>query len=175
MIGYITNGYKLWNPEEKQVYYERDVKFDESKFKIPIMDTEFWLPSEETREEEIIKTEDQATINDACKDSSEDKYYNAEKENAESSAQNSEENLEKGPRRSSRVRSRPKYLDDYTVMAYNAENYLADVPENFDEIDSREDKEEWMQAVNEEISALNTNNTWTLCSLSKDKRAISSR
>lgn len=59
-------------------------------------------------------------------------------------------------------------------MAYSAETYLADVPGSFGEINSREDKEEWLHAVNEEISALKKNNTWSLCSLPEGKKAINS-
>lgn len=143
MIGYVTNGYKLCNPEKNKFYYGRDIKFDETRFRITTLDTELWLPSDEVREEDI-KTDDRISMDAACDESSEEEFYNAENEGVIPSTQNAEEKSEDGPRRSTRVASKLKYLDDYAVMAFSAETYLVDVPENFDEINLREDKKEWL-------------------------------
>lgn len=63
------------------------------------------------------------------------------------------------PRRSTRVRNRPKHLEDYTVLALCAESFVEDVPEHFDDIQGREDEEQWLRAVNEEITSLIENKT----------------
>lgn len=39
------------------------------------------------------------------------------------------------------------------MLALNAEAFLNDVPETFEEIESREDKEQWNHAIQEEIAA----------------------
>jgi hypothetical protein len=75
-------------------------------------------------------------------------------------------------RRSVRVKSKPKYLDDYAVLALNAEAFLDDVPETFEEIESREDREQWTHAIQEEITALESNHTWDMVKLPAGKRAI---
>lgn len=164
MIGYVSNGYKLWSPDNNKIYYGRDIKFDETKFKINPTNAEFWLPADEGCEEDE-STEDQILTNVANDDSSEDEFINAEDCDDVSTIE---------PRRSTRITSKPKYLEDYAVMAYSAETYLADLPGSISEIYSREDKEEWMQAVNEEIAALKKNNTWSLCDLPEGKKAIKS-
>ncbi|KAL6419518.1 hypothetical protein ACFW04_011341 [Cataglyphis niger] len=158
MIDYITNGYKL------------DIKFDETKFRTTALETELRLSSEEIRKEDI-KTNVESRM-DACDDSSEDEFYSAENEGVILSIQNAEENFDKGPHLSTHKISKPKFLDDYAVIVYSAETYLA---ETFEEINSREDKEAWLQAVNEEINALKKNNILTLCELPKEKKAINNR
>jgi hypothetical protein len=67
------------------------------------------------------------------------------------------------------MRTRPKYLDEYNILALNAEANLDYVPENFSDIDRREDKEEWHNAMNEE------NSTWTLTELLPGKKATGNK
>jgi len=78
-------------------------------------------------------------------------------------------------RRSERIRSKPKYLEDYAVLALNVKAFLDDVPKTFEEIESRDDKEKWNQAIQEEIIALESNNTWELVKLPVGKRPIDSK
>ncbi|KAK9710150.1 hypothetical protein QE152_g26173 [Popillia japonica] len=49
-------------------------------------------------------------------------------------------------RRSSRSRNPPQYLDDYVTLALHAEHYVEDIPQSFQEIHEREDKEKWKEA-----------------------------
>lgn len=74
--------------------------------------------------------------------------HSAENESVIPSTQNVEKKFDNGPHCSTRKISKPKFLDDNAVMVYSPETYLA---ETFEEINSREDKKEWLQAVNEEI------------------------
>lgn len=63
-------------------------------------------------------------------------------------------------RQSEREKRKPKYLNDYAVLALHAKLFVEDVLNSFDEIQDRDDKEEWLRAIQEEISALNENDTW---------------
>lgn len=75
--------------------------------------------------------------------------------------------------RSTRASIKPKYFEDYTALTLCAEGYLNIVPNKFDNIKQREDKEEWYHVVHEEIKALEKNNTQILTDFSKGKKAIS--
>jgi len=86
-----------------------------------------------------------------------------------------QEELNNPLRRSERIRSKPKYLEDYAVLALNVEAFLDDVPKTFEEIESRDDKEKWNQAIQEEIIALKSNNTWELVKLPVGKHPIDSK
>jgi len=86
-----------------------------------------------------------------------------------------QEELNNPLRRSERIKSKPKYLEDYAVLALNVEAFLDDVPKTFEEIKSRDDKEKWNQAVQEKITALELNNTWELVKLPVEKRSIDSK
>ena len=54
-------------------------------------------------------------------------------------------------RKSSRIKKKPRHLEDYAVIALQAETYVEDLPDSLEEIASRDDKQEWMQAVKEEM------------------------
>jgi len=95
MIGYITNGYKLWSPEKNKIYYGRDIKFDETKFRLNTSDTELWLPVEESCEEET-RADDRTSIDTVIDDSSKDEFYTAENE-GDTSIQKAEEKSMDGP------------------------------------------------------------------------------
>lgn len=75
-------------------------------------------------------------------------------------------------RPSSRIKIRSKRLEDYICLALNAEAFIDDVPKDYCDIDQRDDKDEWSEAVQEEINSLLDNNTWTYTKLPEGKRAI---
>lgn len=60
-------------------------------------------------------------------------------------------------------------------MALNAESFVDEVPETYEEIYTRNDKDDWKQAVQEEIKSLDENDTWDIVDLPPGKRAISSK
>lgn len=78
-------------------------------------------------------------------------------------------------RRSTWERSRPKHLEDCTVLALSAESLVVDVPKNFDNIQGRDDEEKWLQAVNEEISSLVENKTWDFVPLPPGRKVINNK
>ena len=74
-------------------------------------------------------------------------------------------------RRSNRLKDNPKISYDENDSIYEhilyfamfrAETVANDVPKCFQEIELREDKDEWMKAVHDELKSLQTNKTWTL-------------
>jgi len=79
------------------------------------------------------------------------------------------------PRRSARANTgkRPDYLSDYGTLALFVNNLGGDfalvvdcigddVPENYEELAHRPDRENWFRAVKEELDSLKENNTWTV-------------
>lgn len=57
----------------------------------------------------------------------------------------------------------------------NAESFVEDLPQNYEDIKGRPDEKQWLEAVQEEIDNLNKNNTWYLTKLPPYKRTISCR
>jgi hypothetical protein len=86
---------------------------------------------------------------------------NEEEEDNQERCQTEEEDGQ-NKRKDKRKITRPKYLEDYTVLALHAESFIEDVPECFEDISSRPDQKQWMEAVNEEMQALKENDTWIL-------------
>lgn len=78
-------------------------------------------------------------------------------------------------RKSSREKYKPKYLNDYTVLALCAESFVEDVPQQFNDIHGRDVEKQWMQAINEEITSLVKNKTWDLMPLPPGRRVIDNR
>lgn len=179
MLGYAPNGYRLWLPEEKKVVLGRDIIFDELKF--PSYkprsiscnwETNLSSPDEEdtrkvVNEEEIETQEQEETLTDTTDIS--------DSETTVIDVGRLERNMTSTPRRSTRERKRPTHLDDYTALALNADAFVDDVPNEFKSIEGRDDSHEWLQAVSEEIKAIEQNKTWKFVKLPPGKRAISSR
>lgn len=57
-------------------------------------------------------------------------------------------------------------------LVLNAVAFCEDVPETFDEIKDRDDKDEWMKAVREEMNALKKTNTWDLVPCPQGRKPI---
>ena len=142
--------------------FGRDVVFDETKFAFDGLSSEQWLHSEE---EELHDDETKSPDHVEEEQLEDDENY----ETPERS-----ENLET-PRRTKRIHVKPRYLEDYGVLALNAEAYVEDVPENINEIEFRQDKDRWLRAVQEEMDALFQNDTWVLTDLPQGKRPLNNK
>lgn len=77
----------------------------------------------------------------------------------EETSQQKGEGSNLGYRRNTRVRSRPKYLNDYCAIALSVEGFLDEVPQTFTEIETREDKHHWKKVVQDEMDSLLRNRT----------------
>jgi len=171
-IGYCPNGYKLWCPQERKILYGKDVIFNEEKFSFNDSISENWIP-------QFNNSTDPEPDNSTVNEIEEDKAADSEEDSSQTEKNNSRDmNIETEKatlRKSDRKRNRPKYLEDYAVLALHAESFVEDAPNSFEEIQDRDDKEEWIHAVQEEVSALEENDTWEVVDLPQGKRAISCR
>lgn len=185
MMGYCSNGYRLWCPEDKKLLFGRDVVFDEARFEFDV--NNFYdksLPNQTEAENNMKlcnqgggagipgRSDDTGNQSEESLDDQSSEMSEAKPEEV-SHQEERESNL--GCRRSTRVRSKPKYLDDYCVLALSAESFLDEVPENFSEIENREDKHHWKKAVQDEIDSLLENRTWDLVELPSGKRVIDNK
>jgi len=169
MIGYCTNGYRFWNPKREKIITGRDVKFVETNF-INSKTLDDYLEADTRDSAQLKNTQDRGG-------EIQDEGNNEADEDAEIIAENStiEDTPDQHPRRSTRVKTKPKYLDDYCAFALNAESFVEDVPRSFEEIHVREDKRKWYKAVKDELQALEENKTWTLMQLPPGRKAIDNK
>ena len=99
-------------------------------------------------------------------------------ETSDSNETSNAKEMEKSPlklRCSNRTINEPKYLEDFIVLALNAEAYIEDILKSFDDIRGRDDKEDWYRDVDEEIKALEKNDTWVLTELPEERRPIDAK
>lgn len=144
-VGYSSMGYRLVNPETKQITISRNVKFDETKHENSIkryLVENLELPDYEFNQEEV----------------------------QENASEKSEEN-EDDKRKSERSRKQPiRYPDPEVYEALLCRETLS-----FDDIKSLpvDDQQLWKKAMDEEIESMKINNVWDLEKLPPDKQAIS--
>ena len=122
MLGYCSNGYRLWCSEEKRVVFGRDITFDETKSAAE--EPTFY---EEQKPEEKIEEVAQETI----------------EEDMEQATEDFEETSETERRHSSRKKTTPKYLEDYDTSTVALGASVDDVPLTYDDIQGRPDSESW--------------------------------
>lgn len=165
-----SKAYRLYDPEKRQVVMGRDVIFDDNKgwewdkpghkqnrdtnFSIMLsthgnhgVSEDFNLPSEQAEEIKDVQT-----------------LVEQEEEHGDSEE---EEEVEHAvPRRSTRERHPPKYLEDYVLQVIEEGERLLlcinNEPVNFKE--ARESVE-WTRACEDEIESIVKNNTWVLVEL----------
>lgn len=120
------------------MYYGRDVKFDETKFKIHSPDSDFWF-YEDVEQDEKADADDHESVDlydDAIKE-----YV--ENENGIQQAPEVSEGAVEFLRYSTRIKTKPRWMEDFAVMEFNVEAFLEDVPEKFEDIyRGREDEKE---------------------------------
>ena len=155
MVGYTSNGYRLYDPEKRKIVVGRNVTFDE----IALLNNRKFV------------------------DIYEDRGSNSADKNSENSIPNQfninaneiESNETKDApiqvlRRSERERRPP---ERYTAnVAFSAEQYVQNDPLTLGEAKLRSDWKFWKIAVDDEYNSLLKNETWTLCDLPLDRKAI---
>lgn len=173
-IGYCPNGYKLWCPQERKILYGKDIIFNKEKFSFDDSTSEDWIPKFNSLTD---PEPDNSTVN--SNEIKEDRAADSEEDSSQTGENNSKDvNVETEKdifRKSDRKRKRPKYLNDYAVLALHTESFVEDAPNSFEEIQDKDDKKEWMLANQKEVSALEENDTWEVVDLPPGKRAISRR
>ena len=159
LLGYGENvkGYRLYDPQEKRVYYSRDVLFEEMKFKESKRSLESIIEEteEETndlRGEEVIIPEMINTESDT-EDMNDDVNDNEEENNT--------------VRRSTRNRKEPEYYGEWVNIAS-----ISEEPKTVHEALSGPKSNEWTKAMQSEMKSLNENQVWELVELPKGRKAI---
>ncbi|KAF2889686.1 hypothetical protein ILUMI_16487 [Ignelater luminosus] len=156
MVGYCNNGYKLWCPEERKMILGKDVIFDERRFSFETVTSEKWLNNKEIEEkndeevEENQETEERIFKNidlkEMCvkngEDEVEEDIESIREYKVESRLEDEVVKFGKGKRE----KQKPSYLNDYAVLALSAESFVNNVPTSYEEIETRQAKQEWFQA-----------------------------
>lgn len=163
MVEYYTNGYRLWCPENKKIILGRDIIFNESRYSL---EENFYKAIPKETQEKATSSIETNQIQDSNNNSSSSEesetYKSADEEELDHDGNTNilrPDNLQKPvtPRCSTRIKTRPKHLEDYIGIALNAEAFVEDVPQDYQDIQQREDK--WYDAVREEITSLLSNKT----------------
>lgn len=73
------------------------------------------------------------------------------------------------PRRSSRIRSKPKWYGNPVLEVMLLDH---DEPTNYEEVMMSPDSAKWLEAIKSEIGSMYENKVWTLIDLLDDQRAM---
>lgn len=139
MIGYSSNGYRLWDPEHGKVVIARDVVFNEHT-RNGRTDVSFY---------------DQYSVDN---DENDDEVDQEQESDSLSSTENTNFQEER-----KRDRWPPVWHTDYEFGALALNACMAeDIPKSIEEVDTSTEKENWKKAIQEEYDALMKNNVWEL-------------
>lgn len=130
-IGYATNGYRLWDEENQKVVVYRDVIF-EKKIKSKTTENLEIIPNDIQHIQDIQEEMQEPDKNDE----------NIVEENFTEQEDQIEQNIR--PKRNIRL---PKRYSDFSMLTYQ-------------EAMNCEEKEKWLQAIEEKKASLKKNNTW---------------
>lgn len=198
LVGYEPNGYRVWNCYKRKHEIVRDVIFDEIDFKISRPSSgingndsddsggELDFGSARTSEFANLKTSDGDTSDNPDTGASRQgcDEFNSQGKNIEDSNYGSE-NLPEIPgnhdvnaddsvgaqlRRSQRIKGMT--MKDVPEVLLLAHSLKCSIPNSYSEVNVSEDKERWLEAINEEIESLCLNNTWTLVPRPENKNIV---
>jgi len=144
MVGYCHNGYRLWCPAQNKMFEGRDVTFDESKF---INSTSEYKPDESVVprvESKIPETNRKRNIPEET---------NTSETEVVSVAKGPEQEICKDFTFGDKIDE----IEDFVLFALSATSFVENDPQTYCDIGERNDKEKWLEAVNEEIEALELN------------------
>ncbi|CAB0012236.1 unnamed protein product, partial [Nesidiocoris tenuis] len=140
MIGYCSNGWRLWVPARGKIINATSVVFNESGTPVRVVESESEL---DESQKSSVKESTSPVASPSRRNSSQDELESNE------------------IRRSSRERRPPKHFEDYEMMlALSAGSLPSDVPRNYEEAVEMDDG--WREAVDRELTSLVDNQTWEL-------------
>ena len=144
-------GYRLYDVATKKVFYSRDVIFNEEKFNYSDEGNDKQVKTKETNKEELEPNRMEV----------EDINYELE----ENESENSDNEMLTRPKRTRRA------PDHYGEWVHIAENNASE-PKNMSEVMSSNEKEEWLNAMENEIQSLNKHNVWELVELPEGRKTV---
>lgn len=177
MVGYGVSGYRLWDPERRQIIMARDVIFNENFCRDIEIDE-----CVSAGEEDIVGTPGTVTTK---REIIENKVSNMADDDGAAEAENDvdnniderEEEIVAPPERDDNIFQylRPRKNVKYTnvAIALSAESFVDDVPRDFSDARKRSDWNDWKAAIEEEMKSLKKNNTWTETTLPNGRQPIS--
>lgn len=148
MIGYAPTGYRLFSLEKEKIIISRDVKFNENQFAFKDKGVDDCINIREIAKDDF----------DECE------LSNSENETVDKDLR------ERQKRRDSKLPS--KYNDYEMYMAFDACSFVENVPDSFDELKDRSDKNHWLKAVERELKSINENETWEIVKRPNDNIKI---
>lgn len=120
------------------------------------------VPQEQENSKDRQDVESEICVLEMLEEHLEDDFYDAEIEQAD---------IQETRRQTRRQAKKPAWLDEYdTVFMAQSEEQLS-----FKEATSGEDKKRWLEAIEDELEALNRNNTWIETELPNGKKPIEAK
>jgi hypothetical protein len=201
-VGYVVNGYKLWDLEARKIIIARDVIFDESVMKIETCGSieeddlyynihsknveenqDLWEDnSGENREEnnstEPSNNDENSLINDLNDDTLEDDYESDDLDGT--LVPQTETEPEQPIRQSTREKKIPNWHNSYHMGFLNeallTEGSVDGIPQTIHELQKRDDWNLWKKAIDEELDSMKDNDVWEFVDkLPNGRKAINSK
>lgn len=161
-----TKGYRVWNNDTMRVQVSCDVKFKEATDEVCIS---MKGGDNKTIASEVVQKDDDL-VNGVLNEGQDEQYYDAPSTSQEQENDHRWENSIKDRLRNSKKSTNLVSVGDNFV-------FLADYqePVNYDKAIQTPERDKWVEAMDEEISALSKNSTWELCDLPNDKKLVDNR
>lgn len=163
MMGYTTTGYRLWDIEKQKIIVARDVVFNEDEFYYKRKLVKMDMDEEETKE----------NVSNIKEDIEQEKVKFDTIKDDEGHGINGNQRDNTKPKRNVKIPER--YVDYELYMAFDAISYVENVPEVIEEIDKRDDKRMWTEAMEKEIDSIERNNTWEKVKTPENAEVLSTR
>lgn len=157
MLGYAPTGYRLWSLEKQKLVICRDVEFDENNFHFKRNIVEVDYDGETSNDNELI-----------------DEEQELEEVNNESEIEN-ENRVTDDTGNKRKVKVPTKFNDYELYMAFNAYNFVENVPNCFDDLKDRKERESWLRAVDRELKSIASNETWEEIEKPKDRQILDTK
>ena len=171
LLGYSTEvkGYRLYDQKKSQVFFSRDVIFDESKegFVSQTLDQPTCPPCVAVEYDEDVQNTEEAAHGGVDGISEPENTADGNSSIPEGE-QDRSESLEL--RRSERTRKQP----DYYGVWVNAVDQQVEPVTLKEALDSAE-KDKWVDAMQKELGSLDTNDVWDLVDLPEGRRVVGSK